>query len=602
MTKKVTTIACLILLITLQQLFCQAVPKDSIVTVSTKMSPQKIFAGDTVSIQIGIKIKEGFHIYSHKPTLDYLKPTIIELFPKKGIKLGEINYPKPKLISLPYIDEKIAVYEGDVVFNVKAIISPNFSENNSVLKGVIKYQACNEVSCKNPAEENFKIPVKIFKNKISSIKNNSKELVDYKVAKVSEAIQLTSDEIRAKNILEKGLFFSIISFFVFGLALNLTPCVYPVIPLTVGFFGGQSDRRKSSSFLMALFYVFGIAIIFALLGLISSLAGKQWGFLFQNSWFVVIITIIILAMAASMFGAFEITIPAWLSSRLGKSRDGNVGAFVMGLTVGVVIAPCAAGIIIGLVGLVAKLGIVAKGTFLFFIMGLGLGLPYLILGTFSGLLNKLPQSGIWMVWVRKMFGYLLIGVALYFFLPQAKHVTNQQGFFFGLLIIFSGLMLGFLDHTPGYSKGFKFIKYVLGIVLILSGILFINNAKKVETSAIKWVHYEGRNLFEIQETDKPAILDFYTDYCLACKKMDKTTFMDRRVTELAKQFSMIKVNCSVESDQIKKLKSKYDVVGMPTYIFLDCSGNEIKELRIVGEIETEKFLKRMKKLVQITTE
>ena len=152
---------------------------------------------------------------------------------------------------------------------------------------------------------------------------------------------------------------------------------------------------------MALFYVIDIAAIFAVLGLISGLAGKQWGAQFQEPWFVVAITVVILAMAASMFGAFEITVPAWLTSRLGKSREGNIGALVMGLTVGVVIAPCAAGIIIGLVGLVAKMGIVVKGTLLFFIMGLGLGLPYLFLATFSGLLNRLPQSGMWMVWVRK---------------------------------------------------------------------------------------------------------------------------------------------------------------------------------------------------------
>ena len=600
MIKKVALISCLILVITLQNLFCQPIPKEQIVTVSAKTIPEKIFAGDTVKIQIRIKIKQGFHINSHQPTLSYLKPTIITFLPTNGIKFSEINYPEPKLISLSYLVKKIAVYEGTVVFDAEIFIGSDIVADNKMIMGIIKYQACNDVSCLTPKEDNFEIPLRILKKKVSSIKNNNNELVEFKETNVSETIQLTPDEIRAKNILEKGLFFSIFAFFVFGLALNLTPCVYPVIPLTVGFFGGQSDRRKSSSFLMALFYVFGIAIIFALLGLISSLAGKQWGFLFQNSWFVVFITIIILAMAASMFGAFEITIPTWLSSRLGKSRDGNVGAFFMGLTVGVVIAPCAAGIIVGLIGLVAKLGIVTKGTFLFFIMGLGLGLPYLILGTFSGLLNKLPQSGIWMVWVRKMFGYLLIGVALYFFLPQAKHVPNQQGFFFGLLIIFSGLMLGLLDNTQGYSKQFKFVKNVLGIALILSGILFINNSKKVETSAIKWIHYKEGKIADLKNAEKPAILDFYAEYCLPCKKMDKTTFQDRRVVELAKQFSMIKIDCTTSDANIEKLKKKYKVAGMPTFIFLDKSGKEFEKLHFNGEVKTAKFLINMKQAITKT--
>ncbi|HEX9974878.1 MAG TPA: thioredoxin family protein, partial [bacterium] len=316
----------------------------------------------------------------------------------------------------------------------------------------------------------------------------------------------------------------------------------------------------------------------------------------QNPWFVIVVTTIILAMAASMFGAFEITVPAWLTSSMGKSREGVIGALGMGLTVGVVIAPCAAGIIIGLVGLVAKLGIVTKGTLLFFIMGLGLGLPYLILATFSGALNKLPQSGMWMVWIRKLFGVLLIGVALYFFLPQAKHIYDQQGFFFGLLAIFGGLLLGFLDHAPGYTKAFKIGRGIFGILMMLLGILLVNKAIDAKPSELNWLHYENETIAELREEGKPIFIDFYADWCAPCKEMDRTTFKDERVIEISKQIAMVKVDCTAPDENIKKFMDQFEVTGMPTLVFINKAGEEVFEMREIGYLGADKFLEKVNRL------
>jgi len=493
----------------------------------------------------------------------------------------------------------------------------------------LSFQACNDQNCFAPTDENFEIsfevvpapkaaPIEIKEAELKpapqAVEEVAPETTPIKIEDeastqispeteqpeqvTTPAARFTTDELKAKKIIEKGLPYAIIAFFIFGLALNLTPCVYPVIPLTIGYFGGQSGRSKGSSFLMASFYVIGIAIIFAILGLISGLAGKQWGFLFQNPWFVIVVTTIILAMAASMFGAFEITVPSWLTASLGKSREGNIGALVMGLTVGIVIAPCAAGIIIGLVGLVAKLGIVAKGTLLFFIMGLGLGLPYLILATFSGLLTKLPQSGIWMIWVRKLFGVLLVGVALYFFLPQAKHIYDQQGFFFGLLAIFGGLLLGFLDHAPGYTKAFKIGRGIFGVLMILFGIFLVNKAIHTKPSDLNWVHYQNEAIAELQQEGKPIFIDFYADWCAPCKEMDRITFKDERVIEIAKQIKMVKVDCTAPDENIKKFMEKFEVTGMPTLVFIDKNGKEVFEMREIGYLGADGFLEKVNRLLE----
>ncbi|OQX88835.1 hypothetical protein B6D60_01030, partial [candidate division KSB1 bacterium 4484_87] len=526
--------------------------------------------------------------------------------------LGEIKYPPAKEAKFSFSEGLLSVFEGKIVVKASAEITPTVALGKQVLRGSFSFQACNDVNCFAPQTLNFEIPFFVSDKKAAAVevkkveatpeeKKSGDAIVAAEIVKQEQpenAIEFTSDELRAKRVLEKGLPYAILAFFIFGLAINLTPCVYPVIPLTVGYFGGQSGRSKGSSFVMALFYVVGIAIVFAALGLISGLAGKQWGFLFQSPWFVIAVTVIILAMAASMFGAFEITIPAWLSSSLGKSREGNIGALIMGLTVGIVITPCAAGIIIGLVGLVAKLGIVAKGTLLFFIMGLGLGLPYLFLATFSGLINKLPQSGMWMVWVKQLFGVLLIGVALYFFLPQAKHVPNMSNFFFGLLAIFGGLLLGFLDHSPGYTKKFKIGRAIFGILVIILGIVLVNSGLKEKEAGIDWIHYEQGTVEQLAAPDKPVFLDFYAEWCAPCKEMDRVTFSDDAVIEKAQNFTMIKIDCTKPSEKVKKFMDQWNVTGMPTFIFINPRGEEVKELRAIGFVPPEKFLPMMDKAAQ----
>ncbi len=598
-------------------------------TVSGKVSPEKAKPGSTIEVIIKAEIEPEYHVNSNNPTDENLIPTILKFEPLENASFGKIIYPEPELVTFSFSEEALSVYQGDVTFSVNLTLSDKFPLGMSKIKGTLSFQACNDQSCFAPSDENFEIPFEVVSaQKVAPVemkKDEAKPILELnddakpettaidfeediskQISQETEqaeqvttpAARFTADELKAKMIIEKGLPYAIIAFFLFGLALNLTPCVYPVIPLTVGYFGGQSGRSKGSSFVMALFYVVGIAIIFAILGLISGLAGKQWGFLFQNPWFVIVVTTIILAMAASMFGAFEITVPSWLTSSLGKSREGNIGALVMGLTVGIVIAPCAAGIIIGLVGLVAKLGIVTKGTLLFFIMGLGLGLPYLILATFSGLLTKIPQSGMWMIWVRKLFGVLLIGVALYFFLPQAKHIYDQQGFFFGLLAIFGGLLLGFLDHAPGYTKNFKIGRGIFGVLMILFGIFLVNKAIQAKSSELNWVHYQNETIAELQQEGKPIFIDFYADWCAPCKEMDRTTFKDERVIEIAKQIKMVKVDCTAPDGNIKMFMEKYKVTGMPTLVFIGKNGEEVFEMREIGYLGADGFLEKVNRLLE----
>ena len=581
--------------------YAQLFGNAKIADVEIYTSQDKVVAGSEFEIAVVLKLKPGLHINANKTTEEFLIPTVLKFSSLSGFSFGKVLYPKAEMKTFAFSEQPLAVYDKEVILFSKVSTSPSLKPGTYTITGIVSYQGCNDNTCFAPTEDSLRLDIEIVPPG-TAVTPIHQDIFSQKPA-AEETIQdasatFTSDELKAKQVIEKGLPFALIFFFGIGLALNLTPCVYPVIPLTVSYFGGQSTKSRGSSFVNALFYLLGIALAFAALGLISGLAGKQWGFLFQSPWFVVVISTIILAMAASMFGAFEITVPPWLMSKLGASREGIVGALIMGLTAGVVIAPCAAGIIIGLVGLVAKLGLVARGALLFFVMGLGLGLPYLVLATFSGLLNKLPQSGMWMVWVRKFFGILLIGVALYFILPQLERLYDKLGFLLGLLAIFGGLLLGFLDHESGYTKTFKIVRGVFGIIMIVLGISWTNGAIHAKPSAIDWIHYEHQTIEELATGDKPIFMDFYADWCAPCKQLDRETFTDARVVELAKSFIMIKVDCTAPDESIRKLMQRFNVTGMPTLIFLSKSGQELTDLREIGFVGPDKFVQSMQKALE----
>ncbi|MBW2171781.1 MAG: thioredoxin fold domain-containing protein [Deltaproteobacteria bacterium] len=568
-------------------------PQDSqVVRVETYVSHEHIRPGDTFQVAIVANIKKGLHINSHQPTDEVLVPTVVSFDERDGIVLAPVSYPEPVLKSFSFSGHKIPVYDGRIVMIVRGKLARDIEPGATKISGYFCYQACDDKCCLMPQSVGFEVPLEVVKA------DQPAKLTKHAV--FEQEISLTSEERHVKKVIEKGLPYALIAFFLFGLALNLTPCVYPVIPMTVGFFVAQGEQKKRAMFLLASYYVLGIAIVFSALGLISGLAGRQWGFLFQHPWFVIIISIIILCMAASMFGAFEITVPSFLMTRLGKSRQGAIGSFLMGLTVGVVIAPCAAGIIIGLVGVVAKLGIVAKGALLFFVMGLGLGLPYLFLATFSGLMKQLPKSGMWMVWIRKVFGLLLIGAAVYFLVPQAKQVANQQGFYFGVLGIFGGLLLGFLEHGEGYSRAFRVIRAALGIVLIVSGAMLVQAAIQPESPGIGWVNHEDRSIEDLQKENKPLLIHFYADWCAACRELEHKTFNDKRVVEKTKEFNMLKVNCTTPEKESAALLKRFNVSGLPTMVFMNPKGERLQSLRTLGFIGPVELTKRMEAAARAT--
>jgi thiol:disulfide interchange protein DsbD len=271
----------------------------------------------------------------------------------------------------------------------------------------------------------------------------------------------------AALVRERGLLLALLIVFVGGLALNLTPCVFPIIPITVSFFTSQSGGRSSRAFQLALAYFLGITLCFSVLGTVAALTGSLFGVLLQSPVVLIFIAGVLIYLALSMFGLYEIPLFTKLQSTTGGAKKGLAGAFLMGLTVGLAASPCIGPFVLGLLVFVGNTGSPLVGFVVFFTLAAGLGLPYLILGTFSGMLSALPRAGTWMEAVKKILAVILFGLVFYFLRPLMPAGTYRY-VFAGYLIV-GGIVL-FAVRTGGEPKGLRMARHVVAAAFVVWGL------------------------------------------------------------------------------------------------------------------------------------
>ncbi|RMF66803.1 MAG: DUF255 domain-containing protein, partial [Calditrichaeota bacterium] len=372
-----------------------------------------------------------------------------------------------------------------------------------------------------------------------------------------------------------GLLITLGFIFLGGLALNLTPCVYPLIPITISFFVGQASGKISRSFFLALIYVLGMALTYSLLGVVAAMTGGLLGSSLQNPAVLVGVALIFLIFAAGMFGAFEIRIPLFLSNLAGGSRQGVFGSFFMGLTVGVVAAPCIGPFVLSLLTYVAAQGDPYKGFLFFFVLSLGLGLPFLILGTFSGAVKRLPRSGEWMVWVKKVFGVVMVGVAVYFVNPLLSH--SLYVVLLTATALVGGLYVGLIDKSTASFGWFRALKVTVGLLMVVFG-AWTSFAAIAEANAptLAWQPYDDALVAQARQEGKPVLIDFFADWCLPCKQIEKKLFHAPQVVEKGEGILALKADLTKEnSPEVRQLRQKYQVRGVPTILLFDAGGREI---------------------------
>jgi thiol:disulfide interchange protein DsbD len=558
--------------------------------IKSYMSLDNIPADSEVKIAVKVNIENEWHINSDKPNEDFLIPSLLSIDTSLGFKLTKIKYPTGHNITLGFSDTPLSVYEGEVFIGALLKIPANIKPGLYDLVIEYEVQACNNATCLPPVSlyDTLKINVVDRATIINEINQDIFKNIDLSYAPV---IQKTTDDNSLSNTLEQsGLLLSLLLVFIGGLALNLTPCVYPLIPITIGYFGGQSEGSTGKLAFMGLFYVLGLALTYSLIGVITALSGAIFGALLQNTFVILFIVLIFIVLSLSMFGLFEFSIPNSIVAKAGGAKGGFFGAFFMGLTMGIVAAPCIGPFVLGLVTYVAAKADPLNGFLLFFVLAIGLGAPYFILAIFSGKLKNLPRAGIWMEAVKHIFGFILLGMAVYFLLPILP--KEISGYVLPVFMIVAGIIILFIDKEANKIKSFRIIKIFISIVFIT---VAAYSLYPTEVKSIEWQSFTESEYNNSISNGEPIIIDFYADWCIPCKELDALTFSNDEVISESKKFRTFKADMTQSlNPEVEKLRNDFKVVGVPTVLIIDSKGNEAE--RITGFLPAVDFLTLIKKV------
>ena len=545
---------------------------------------------DRATVRFTWVVEEGYYLYRDKFS-------IVSLTDDVSIDKTALRIPPGKVKQ----DESF----GEVEVNTGLIVvdAPLVPANDGISSALFRvgYQGCKEGSVCYPPQLK-EIGVDLGQTLAA-------------VQPVSRAQLSVQDRITAR-LKQGSLILNVLAFFVFGLLLSLTPCVFPMIPILSGIIVGQSGTVTGRrGFLLSLAYVLAMALTYSLLGVLAGTFQVNLQAASQNVWAISAFSLVFVILALSMFGYYELRMPAAIQTRLSslsqpRQQTGLYSSAAMGAVSAIIVGPCVAPPLAGALLYISQTGDALLGGAALFSMGLGFGAPLLVIGASAG--SLLPRVGAWMEKVKQGFGIIMLGVAIWFLervIPGAVAML-----LWALLVILAALLMGALDRTERSGKAFK----AVGIAgLIYASALIIGAlsgsqdmlrplahlagkpaaSSSLEFQRIKSAADLDRTLAAAAAAGKFVMLDFYADWCVTCIEMEHDTFTEPEVKRVLSDVILVQADVTRNDSEDQRLLERFQLFGPPAILFFGTDARELQEYRLIGYVKPEQFLQHLAKLL-----
>ena len=545
------------------------------------------------AIKVSWEIAPGYYLYREKIQL--------ELSGSEGSRLGDYAIPR----GAPKHDEafgQVEIFHEQLSFELPVIRTQPTAQNLTLLAN---FQGCADRGvCYPPMSQ--KIDLALPASAITD---------DVVAPKLSEQDQIVT------ALKQDSLTMTLLSFFGFGLLLSLTPCIFPMIPILSGIIVGHGNHITTTrAFLLSLSYVMASALTYTVFGVLAALFGGNLQATFQQPWIIGLFSSIFVLLSLSMFGFYELEIPNWLKTKLHNSsirhRDGSLwGAAIMGALSSLIVGPCVAAPLAGALIYIGQTGDALLGGSALFAMGLGMGVPLLLLGASAGKL--LPKAGTWLYATKAVFGVIMLAMAVWMLsriLPAAIIIL-----LWAMLLILPAIYLKAIDPLPEQCSGWHKLWKGIGLMMLAYGLLLligfsmgnnnplkplqglgVNNAQAAEPGLVfKRVASLAALETEILQASakhQAIMLDFYADWCISCKEMAAYTFTDPKVKQALAGVVLLQADVTNNNADDQTLLTTFNLIGPPAILFFGTDGKEITAQRVIGYQETESFIKTLQRV------
>ncbi len=566
-----------------------------IVTAHGVLSVNQVQPGSTFQMAIVMKFAPNWHANAN-PAGEGLIPTEVILPDHADLIFGEVVYPKADVLEIASLGGKVPVYHDEAVLGFQATLLDSAPFGQITLPFQLTYQACSDEQCLLPKTIDVDVAIEVVGMTQSIQPINDAIFANLQLSPPDTPSETaTSESGKFSQALSKGYFWAFLFVFVGGILTSFTPCVYPLIPITVSVFGAGESVSRLRSFLLSVTYVMGIALTYSILGVAVASTGAVFGQIMADPRVMVPVCGILIALGLSMLGVFELRVPYAVQNRLNTvGGAGFAGAFAMGTVAGIIAAPCTGPALGAVLSYVATTESVFLGFWLLLTYAIGMGLLFIVIGTFSSAIAALPRSGGWMYILENIFGVAIITVALYFlkdvFLPLRTLLQNSMGFFTvaGVLVL-AGVALGKFSQRFKDLPRLVQLRKAIGVLLAVAGLYMFVGGLTTAESDLVWIADEAQGLEAGRGEGKPVMLDFYATWCAACNELEHT-YSDPAVKSKLSKFVNVKLDFTRNSEEVERLKQKYGIVGLPVVIFFDSEGNQLTDKRLEKFVEPEEFL------------